>query len=78
MLTSFLDWQSSLKPRILPPMWNFASLFQPQNEAEDSPDRPSKRQQGDESYLSPDASGAVATDDINSKDEVRHSTFIQL
>ena len=70
MLTSSLDWQSILKPRIRPRMVNFDHLFPTENEAEDSPERPSKRQQGDESYPSPNTSGTAATGDMASKDKV--------
>lgn len=61
MLTSSLDWQPSLKPCIRPTKANLDHLYRSEDEAEESLERPSKRQQGDESYLSPDTSGAAAT-----------------
>ena len=75
MLTSSLDWEPGLKPCI-PPILNLGFLIPPQDEAEDSPDRPNKRQYGEGTYPSPDASGAAATGDINSQDKVRSLALI--
>ena len=62
MLTPCLDWESDLKPRIQCSDLDLGFMMnRPENdEAEDPIDRPSKRQQGDTSYLSPDASGSDA------------------
>ena len=76
MLTSSLDWEPSLKPRIAPLMLNLDFLIPPQDEANDSLDRPSKRQHGEGTYPSPDTSGAAAAGDINPQDKVRSSTLI--
>lgn len=72
LLTLSLDWQPSLKPRIRAPMLNLGFLKPPRDEfeesldreAEESPDRPKKRQHAEESYLSPEASGIAATSDV--------------
>lgn len=76
MLTLSLDWEPSLKPRIPPPMINLGFLIPPQDEAEDSLDRPSKRQHGEGTYPSPDTSGAAATGDIDPQDKVLFPTLI--
>ena len=55
-LTSSLDWQPSLKPCIRPTKVNLDHLYRSEDEAEESLERPSKRQQGDESYISPEIS----------------------
>ena len=64
MLTLSLEWEVGLKPRIKP--YNFDLSFAmswPGNNGADGPiGRPSKRQQGDTSYLSPAASGSRAGD----------------
>ena len=62
MLTSFIDWQPSLKPRIRPTKLKLDHLYRSEDEAKESLERPSKRQQqGGEAYLSPDPSGAAVT-----------------
>ncbi|KAF2241863.1 hypothetical protein BU26DRAFT_171673 [Trematosphaeria pertusa] len=52
-------------------MLNLGILISPQDEAEDSLDRPCKRQHGEGAYTSPDTSGAAATGDINPEDKDR-------
>lgn len=47
-----------------------------QSEAADSVGRPSKRQQGDTPYLSPDSSESTAVSAINLKDRVYFLTSI--
>ena len=73
MLTPSLDWELDLKPRIQRSHLNLGFIMNgPENdEAEDPVGRPSKRQHGGTSYLSPDASGSDA-DGINLKDTVRY------
>ena len=73
MLTPSLDWELDLKPRIQRSNLDLGFMMnRPENdEAEDPISRPSKRQQGDTSYLSPDASGSDASG-INLKDTVRY------
>ena len=52
-----LDWELSLKPQILQEnLWNLDALDQPNNETEDVVERPSKRQQPDQSFPSPKTS----------------------
>ena len=51
-----LDWDPSLKPEAQPEIWNWEALDQSNNEAADIVDRPSKRQQGERTFPSPDTS----------------------
>jgi len=51
-----LDWDLSLKPDIQQELWNFDTLGQSNNEADDVVDRPNKRQHGGRSFPSPDTS----------------------
>ena len=62
MLTLSLDWQPSLRPRIRPTKANLDHLYRLEEKAEESLERPGKRQQGVEPYISPDTSGASAAD----------------
>ncbi|MCJ1359526.1 MAG: hypothetical protein MMC33_009528, partial [Icmadophila ericetorum] len=55
------DWQPTLKPRIHPTKVNLDHLYRSEDEAKESLERPSKRQQGGEDYLSPDTSGVAVT-----------------
>ncbi|KAL8791219.1 MAG: hypothetical protein Q9213_000176 [Squamulea squamosa] len=64
------EWRQNLKPSIRRPYLDLGFLDEPQNEAEDSVGRRSKRQQGDTPYLSPVASGSNATDGINLQGKV--------
>ena len=76
MLTLSLDWEPSLKPRIPPPRIDLGFLIPPQDQAEDSLDRPSKRQHGEGTYPSPDTLGAAAVDNINLQEKVISSALI--
>ena len=62
MLTPDSDWESDLKPHIQRSNLKLDFIInRPENnEAEDPIGRPSKRQQGDMSYISPDASASDA------------------
>lgn len=73
MLTPSLDWELDLKPRIQCSNLDLGFLMnRPEdNKTEDPIGRPSKRQQGNISYLSPDASKSDAGG-INLKDTVRY------
>ena len=73
MLTLSLDWELDLMPRIQRSNLNLGFMMNGpgNNEAEDPTGRPGKRQQGDMSYLSPDASGSD-TGGINLKNTVRY------
>lgn len=51
-----LDWDPSLKPHVQQGFWDLDALGQPNNEADDVVDRPSKRQQGERSFPSQDTS----------------------
>lgn len=51
-----LDWDPSLKPDVQQEVWDPDALGQPNNEADDVVDRPSKRQQGERSFPSQDTS----------------------
>ncbi|KAI4134333.1 MAG: hypothetical protein LQ341_006039 [Variospora aurantia] len=50
------DWDTSLKPIVRQSVWRFNVADKPIDMAEDSPNRPSKRQQAASSYISPDSS----------------------
>ena len=76
MITSSLDWEPSLKPRISSPMLDLGFLISPQDEAEDSLDWSSKRQHGDGTLLTPDISGTAATGDVNPEDKVCFLTSV--
>ncbi|KAL8748085.1 MAG: hypothetical protein Q9190_000113 [Brigantiaea leucoxantha] len=68
------DWEPNLKPRKRLPEIDLGFLISPQNEAEDSPDRPDKRQQhGNGTYTPLDTSRAAATGDITLRDKDRGS-----
>ena len=51
-----LDWNPSLKPEIQQNFWKWVALGRPNNEADDVVDRPSKRQQGERPFTSPNTS----------------------
>lgn len=60
MLTSFIDWQPSLKPRI-DPKFKPNHLYISVNKAKESLERPSKRQKRGENHISPGPSGATVS-----------------
>ena len=72
MLTQLIDWQSSLKPRIRLSKPRVDHLDR-EDEAGESLERPSKRQQRDEAYLSPDPSGAAVTAKWMEPPSISHS-----
>ncbi|MCJ1405871.1 hypothetical protein MMC11_009101 [Xylographa trunciseda] len=51
-----LDWDPRLKPDVQQEVWNWDALNQSNNEADDVVDRSNKRQQGVQSFPSPDTS----------------------
>ena len=63
LLTSYLDWQPTLKPRIPSKRGNFDHLYRSEDEATESRGRPSNQQQGVHAYISPDTSGAAVIDE---------------
>ncbi|KAI4168816.1 MAG: hypothetical protein LQ346_009029, partial [Caloplaca aetnensis] len=50
------DWDTSLKPIVQQSVWRFNVADKSIDIADDSPDRPNKRQQATSSYISPDSS----------------------
>ena len=51
-----LDWDPILKPDVQQEIWNWDALSQSNNDTDNVVDRPNKRQQGERSFPSPDAS----------------------
>ena len=51
-----VDWDPTLKPDVQQEIWSADALGQPNNEADDAVNHPSKRRQGEQSFPSPDTS----------------------
>jgi hypothetical protein len=61
MLISSLDWETCLKPRIIPTIVNVDALFRPQGEAQGSCEPPNKIKQAEQLYPSPESSENAVT-----------------